>query len=429
VKKEYSHRLLHVLTPRTDINDLLSLSNSSELAFTITDFTKQKTAMASMKSAGQQEISDMLKLRKRNRSKLDLAGATFCICHQIRSGTMVQCQLCCNLYHAKCVSYSEPVCADNVLPFLCPLCLRTQRPSLNTLLNLLVSLKELTLWVPEADAIEYLGNRTMGWLEQVRSLMSTDELLKAKRVINQSETAASPGISEVTLLTLEKLAVEGNLLEVTVSEKNTVNSILRYCCPTDYGQVVFGFPELLTAEDSILNTTKRTTKRKCAIAEKKPAQVSKRKKRLPKANENEADEEVEMSIDDTDELCAADTCLRPTGDVKWVQCDICQGWFHFRCVGLAAISEQEEYVCSQCKKSSVDNTLSARRNVDNSVAKPINLDSESDSEEISDEEEDTGDPIRDFYANENIDTYIIRSNNSDCCQSNSVKIDDVIMLE
>jgi hypothetical protein len=41
---------------------------------------------------------------------------------------------------------------------------------------------------------------------------------------------------------LEMLIVEGNLLEVSVQEKDTLYHILQSCCPADYGQVVFDFP-------------------------------------------------------------------------------------------------------------------------------------------------------------------------------------------
>lgn len=40
---------------------------------------------------------------------------------------------------------------------------------------------------------------------------------------------------------LEMLIVEGNLLEVSVQEKDTLYDILRSCCPADYGQEVFSF--------------------------------------------------------------------------------------------------------------------------------------------------------------------------------------------
>jgi hypothetical protein len=51
-----------------------------------------------------------------------------------------------------------------------------------------------------------------------------------------------PEISSTTLHILDQLAVEGNLLEVDVQEKDVLYSFLRSCRPAVYDQVVFGFP-------------------------------------------------------------------------------------------------------------------------------------------------------------------------------------------
>jgi hypothetical protein len=61
-------------------------------------------------------------------------------------------------------------------------------------------------------------------------------------LFNFSAQQAVPHISQETTQMLEMLIVEGNLLEVTVQEKDILYDILRSCCPTDYGQAVFGFP-------------------------------------------------------------------------------------------------------------------------------------------------------------------------------------------
>jgi hypothetical protein len=109
-------------------------------------------------------------------------------------------------------------------------------------------------------------------------------------------------------------------------------------------------------------------------------------------------------------------------EVEWVQCDVCQCWFHFRCIGLASISEHEEYVCTRCKQcqsASVNEDEtddSAKAAVDGTVAlcRPFGVLSESETNETSDEDDDDNeddDPIRDFYASESIDNYIIRSKN------------------
>jgi len=42
--------------------------------------------------------------------------------------------------------------------------------------------------------------------------------------------------------TLNRLMVEGDLLEVSMPEKLLLRSVLRTCRPADYEQIVFGFP-------------------------------------------------------------------------------------------------------------------------------------------------------------------------------------------
>lgn len=59
--------------------------------------------------------------------------------------------------------------------------------------------------------------------------------------------------------------------------------------------------------------------------------------------------------DDSDEKCAADSCIRPSGKLDWVQCDGgCEQWFHMACVGLSAqeINEDEDYICICCSRNS-----------------------------------------------------------------------------
>ncbi|XP_041984302.1 lysine-specific demethylase lid isoform X2 [Aricia agestis] len=64
----------------------------------------------------------------------------------------------------------------------------------------------------------------------------------------------------------------------------------------------------------------------------------------------ESSSSSESSAED-DEDCAAESCLRPTGKIYWVQCDGgCDQWFHMHCVGLShgALREDDDYVCGAC---------------------------------------------------------------------------------
>jgi len=45
------------------------------------------------------ELLAMLNLRQHNRLKTEQAGTTYCVCRRVRSGKMVLCQLCLDLFH------------------------------------------------------------------------------------------------------------------------------------------------------------------------------------------------------------------------------------------------------------------------------------------------------------------------------------------
>lgn len=74
-----------------------------------------------------------------------------------------------------------------------------------------------------------------------------------------------------------------------------------------------------------------------------------RKKKMQSATSNSL--QSDDDDDDADEACAASKCQHPGGqNVDWVQCDGCEGWFHYVCVGLKAgdVHEDEEYMCLRC---------------------------------------------------------------------------------
>lgn len=54
------------------------------------------------------------------------------------------------------------------LKFLCPLCLRSRRPRLETILSLLVSLQKLPVRLPEGEALQCLTERAMAWQDRAR---------------------------------------------------------------------------------------------------------------------------------------------------------------------------------------------------------------------------------------------------------------------
>ncbi|CAG0897430.1 unnamed protein product [Cyprideis torosa] len=52
-----------------------------------------------------------------------------------------------------------------------------------------------------------------------------------------------------------------------------------------------------------------------------------------------------------DEDCEAVPCMKPTGSVDWIQCDGCSKWLHMKCIGLSKLNvkDNEDYICTMCR--------------------------------------------------------------------------------
>merc|ERR1719433_680430 len=65
------------------------------------------------------------------------------------------------------------------IKFLCPACLRSRRPRLETILSLLVSLQKLTVRLPEGEALQCLTERAMAWQDRTRTVLARPDLTAA----------------------------------------------------------------------------------------------------------------------------------------------------------------------------------------------------------------------------------------------------------
>ena len=77
----------------------------------------------------------------------------------------------------------------------------------------------------------------------------------------------------------------------------------------------------------------------------------KEKEKVAKVKQEEIVDIEEEDDDDDDEICASSSCTRPQGDeVGWVQCDICEKWYHLACVGLSPEKAEamDSYNCRLC---------------------------------------------------------------------------------
>ncbi|XP_013414674.1 lysine-specific demethylase 5A-like isoform X2 [Lingula anatina] len=252
LKKNSTYSLVEVLSPRSDIGVYQSGKNRKKK---MKDIDREKeaetgkveehrdpaTMVAVFKSAEQHEVEAMRELRARNMEKHrqeDAVEVKYCICRKGPSGFMLQCELCKDWFHASCVplpkasnlknknSQAAAIQAARDLKFLCPLCLRSRRPRLETILSLLVSLQKLPVRLPEGEALQCLTERAMAWQDRARQALATEELASALAklsVLSQRmvEAAAREKTEKIINAELLKAAcnpeLQGHLQSVTQS--------------------------------------------------------------------------------------------------------------------------------------------------------------------------------------------------------------------
>ncbi|XP_023612498.1 lysine-specific demethylase 5A isoform X7 [Myotis lucifugus] len=248
LKKNSSHTLLQVLSPRTDIGIYGSGKNRRKKVKELIEKEKEKdldheplsdleegleetrdTAMvvAVFKEREQKEIEAMHSLRAANLAKMTMVDrieeVKFCICRKTASGFMLQCELCKDWFHNSCVPLPKSSTQKKgsswqakEVKFLCPLCMRSRRPRLETILSLLVSLQKLPVRLPEGEALQCLTERAMSWQDRARQALATDELSSALAklsVLSQRmvEQAAREKTEKIISAELQKAAANPDL--------------------------------------------------------------------------------------------------------------------------------------------------------------------------------------------------------------------------
>jgi histone demethylase JARID1 len=215
-----------------------------------------------------EEVIAIHKLRNFNQKRLINADLDekFCICNQPPSGVMLRCHLCFDWFHHTCVLLPKTIVnrinskgtsfkISSEFRFLCCNCLRTRRPRLDTILSLLMTLQKLPVRVPEGEALQFLTERAMNWQDRAKQMLSLPEIqillegssnnaLSSPTQRNRkpsfssssspvegcstAETSSlffdrnrkedSKKLGKDLIHELEKLMVEGNLLEVSLDE-------------------------------------------------------------------------------------------------------------------------------------------------------------------------------------------------------------------
>ncbi|XP_016075602.1 PREDICTED: lysine-specific demethylase 5D-like isoform X2 [Miniopterus natalensis] len=212
LKKNSCYTLLEVLCPCADVGSDstrrsrwtdrklgLCQSDTELLGLSAQDLRDPGSVTVAFKMGEQREKEGILQLRRTNSAKPGpLASSTtvssatsICVCGQVPAGMgAVQCDLCRDWFHGQCVSVphllsslrasstSSPLLAwwEWNTKFLCPLCMRSRRPRLETILALLVALQRLPVRLPEGEALQCLTERAIGWQGRARQALASENV-------------------------------------------------------------------------------------------------------------------------------------------------------------------------------------------------------------------------------------------------------------
>uniref|UniRef100_A0A8D2LYC7 Lysine-specific demethylase 5A n=1 Tax=Varanus komodoensis TaxID=61221 RepID=A0A8D2LYC7_VARKO len=411
LKKNSNYTLLQVLSPRTDIGVYGNSKNRRKRAKELIEKEKEKdldmeslseledgleetrdtAAVAVFKDREQKEVEAMHALREANLAKMTMVDRIeeikFCICRKTASGFMLQCELCKDWFHSTCVPLPKSSSQKKgsswpakEVKFLCPLCMRSRRPRLETILSLLVSLQKLPVRLPEGEALQCLTERAMSWQDRARQALATDEL-----------SSALAKLSVLSQRMVEQAAREKTEKIISLVPWQ-VFFFFSFCCAIEITAVALTFPlsNHSLKDDSMdekpskmrgRDSSERKRKRKLEKAEQYFGEMKQKSKELKKL-EKPKKKKLKLTMDKTKELnklrekkvldipskydwsgaeesddenavCAAQNCQRPCKDkVDWVQCDGgCDEWFHQVCVGVSPeMAESEDYICINCAK-------------------------------------------------------------------------------
>jgi len=389
LKKNSHYNLLEVLSPRYEFDkdkkkkkrtsEDLSVRHPIFQGLSAVQLSDPQEIVNAFKQAEQNELVSMRDLRDKNLAM-----------DRVEGNCMLDCELCREQFQPGSVplprtgphkSRDRPNSLRDI-KFLCPACLRSRRPRLETILSLLVSLQKLTVRLPEGEALQCLTERAMAWQDRARTVLATPELSAALSKLSisrgeraegeeqEDETSDSDGegpssprkrlggepglvltLTARTIVQLEDLMMEGDLLEVSLDEVAHIWRILQ----ATPGRRDKKYPELDQLEAELIaareERKKEKIKKRMQMTEQGSAEERERKKMRKKKKEEAR--RAELAAADSDDDCSASSpkCRRPTGkQVHWVQCDECELWYHLFCIGLKPhnIKEDEDFNCKNC---------------------------------------------------------------------------------
>uniref|UniRef100_A0A8C5NF25 [histone H3]-trimethyl-L-lysine(4) demethylase n=1 Tax=Gouania willdenowi TaxID=441366 RepID=A0A8C5NF25_GOUWI len=305
----------------------------------LTESRDSASAMTTLEEVRQCEMENLLALRASNESKLLSAENchAVCVCQKPPSGTMVQCELCRNVYHSGCVTTAEE--QEYGQAWLCPQCQRSKKPQLDKVLPLLASLQRIRVRLPEGDALRFLIERTVRWQHRVQQACTEGVLEKVSNMVSPLSFSHlnCKHLYSFIIIDINLWGKKHDICDNGVSslKKEKLNIQSRKT------------KRRLECSDSLEN---EKSEKFCKGKPKKSKERSKESKMVSSPTHTMSDPAASDSEEDFS-LCAAPWCREPEGDeVNWVQCDgNCNQWFHQICVGLSAErAEREDYICITC---------------------------------------------------------------------------------
>uniref|UniRef100_A0A8C1IQQ6 [histone H3]-trimethyl-L-lysine(4) demethylase n=1 Tax=Cyprinus carpio TaxID=7962 RepID=A0A8C1IQQ6_CYPCA len=357
---------------------LVKLDSMSDVERALSDSKDSASAMFTLAEVRLKEQESLCSLRAANESKLlptaDCAALRVCVCQKPPMGAMLQCELCRDAFHSVCVrGPSDPLDPE---AWLCPLCLRSTKPSLDKIQTLLSSLQRIRVRLPEGDALRYMIERAGSWQRRAREVidsydhsLTSQDCRRASPTLSHRTTGAAlypspgsvsfmhtqnciyvPGLSSE----LEELMVEGLLLQVSLPEAQQLYRLLLSGPPTTNTSHTEHRDAITSAEKKAKRRMNReeTEIRDRGIKPKSKKQRMGTEKRRERKEASVSASDVSQSEDSEEDMtqCPAKNCLQPEGEeVYWVQCDCCNRWFHMICVGVSAeLAAKEDYMCVTC---------------------------------------------------------------------------------
>uniref|UniRef100_A0A8C1GP96 [histone H3]-trimethyl-L-lysine(4) demethylase n=1 Tax=Cyprinus carpio TaxID=7962 RepID=A0A8C1GP96_CYPCA len=345
-----SHSLLEVLCPRCETGSQKSKSKKNkdvsvpckkvevkldslfDVEKALSTSKDTASAMATLSDVHQKELESLSMLRTSNESKLQSSPSclapTVCLCHTVPAGPMLQCELCRDAYHSGCVPGFKDI--QTGLPWLCPLCKRSEKPPLDKVLPLLASLQRIRVRLPEGDALRYVIERTVRWQHKVQQVSPTQHQNGKVSLICSNIISLKINENMTPFLFIFMFHSINMMQEPEKLEKNSKRRL-----------------EKENIEGQHIGKTKKPKK-------KKP-KMNKERRREEKQTTSPSNSLSDLSYSDDSEedwsVCSAKQCQQPEGnEVNWVQCDgSCNQWFHQICVGVSAEqAENEDYICVSC---------------------------------------------------------------------------------